>query len=160
MTDEQNEPEVRDFWDRATLERFVTRRRMPYREEVDEAREQVKALLLEFTGYKTAVDRTLEKLEGYQASGMSMVNIRQVVNLLSAEWPHRNTEDEHKHLIQIREDGFTIQHPLACRPNLFDCPVNKLAQKDLKVMPPVGPGIYKCEINTAGVLVIGDRVDG
>lgn len=29
-----------------------------------------------------------------------------------------------RHVIDLRADGFTIMHPLSCRPNLFDCIYN------------------------------------
>jgi hypothetical protein len=36
-----------------------------------------------------------------------------------------------RHQIEIRTDGFTIMHPLKCRPNLFDCIYNyEAAQLD------------------------------
>ena len=34
-----------------------------------------------------------------------------------------------RHIIELRDDGFTIQHPLSCRPNLFDCIVNFAARE-------------------------------
>ena len=33
------------------------------------------------------------------------------------------------HQIELRIDGWTIQHPLSCRPNLFECKVNRAAEK-------------------------------
>ncbi|MDD4866198.1 MAG: hypothetical protein PHQ28_03430, partial [Mycobacterium sp.] len=69
------------------------------------------------------------------------------------------TEPE-QHLIEMRADGgWTIQHPLACRPNLFACPVNKAAEQDLAAAN-VPAGVYECDINDLGDrLLIGDRVD-
>ncbi len=34
------------------------------------------------------------------------------------------------HVIELREDGWTIMHRIACRPNLFDCPYNQAALTD------------------------------
>lgn len=70
-----------------------------------------------------------------------------------------------QHVIEFRADGWTIQHPLACRLNgqLFDCPVNQVAGVDLRALdgPPAPPGQYECDINDLGDrLLIGDRVDG
>lgn len=30
--------------------------------------------------------------------------------------------DDPRHLVRVDPDGWTIQHPAACRPNLFTCP--------------------------------------
>lgn len=55
------------------------------------------------------------------------------------------------HVIEIRTDGWTIQHPLSCRPRLFECPVNRAAEATLDG-PPAPPGRYECGVND-----IGDR---
>jgi hypothetical protein len=47
------------------------------------------------------------------------------------------------HVIDFRGDGWTIRHPLSCRPNLFDCPVNRAAELDL-TEPPDLLGRYEC----------------
>lgn len=60
------------------------------------------------------------------------------------------------HIIELRADGWTIQHPLACRPNLFDCPVNRVAERDLTDAPAM-LGRFECQINDLGDrLLIGD----
>jgi len=67
-----------------------------------------------------------------------------------------------QHVIEIRTDGWTIQHPLSCRPNLFDCPVNRVAEADLEPLtgPPAPPGRYECGVNDIGDrFLLGDRVD-
>lgn len=49
------------------------------------------------------------------------------------------------HVIELRADGWTIMHPLACRPHLFDCPVNRAAERDLtEPAPPGNLGRYEC----------------
>jgi hypothetical protein len=30
--------------------------------------------------------------------------------------------DDPRHLVKVDSDGWTVQHPLTCRPNLFTCP--------------------------------------
>lgn len=63
-----------------------------------------------------------------------------------------------QHVIAFRPDGWTIQHPLSCRPNLFTCPVNAAAET--LDGPPVALGRYECSVNDIGDrLLIGDRVD-
>lgn len=66
--------------------------------------------------------------------------------------------DDSGHIIEFRPDGWTIQHPLACRPNLFACPVNRAAEHDL-AGGEVPPGRYECEVNDIGDrFLIGDRL--
>lgn len=67
--------------------------------------------------------------------------------------------DDPRHIIQFREDGWTIKHPLTCRiGDLFGCRVN-LAAEDLDG-PPVPPGRYEASVSDIdGRLQIGDRVD-
>ncbi|MDG4749338.1 hypothetical protein O7630_34615 [Micromonospora sp. WMMD718] len=65
------------------------------------------------------------------------------------------------HVIEFRADGWTIQHPLSCRPNLFACRVNRAAERDLaNIDRPPFLGRYECAANDLGDrLHIGDRVD-
>lgn len=63
------------------------------------------------------------------------------------------------HIIAFRPGGWTLQHPLSCRPNLFACPVNQVAEASLDG-PVCPPGRYECSVNDIGDrLLIGDRVD-
>jgi hypothetical protein len=34
------------------------------------------------------------------------------------------------HVVDLREDDFTIQHPLTCRPNLFACTANSWVREE------------------------------
>ncbi|MEH0823440.1 MULTISPECIES: DUF6085 family protein [unclassified Micromonospora] len=66
------------------------------------------------------------------------------------------------HVIEIRADGWTIQHPLSCRPDLFNCPVNRVGEAEMASLdcPPAPPGRYECGINDLGDrFLLGDRVD-
>jgi len=54
------------------------------------------------------------------------------------------------HIIEFRDDGWTIQHPLSCRPNLFDCEVNRAAERDVDGVPPEGTGRYTCGSDEGG----------
>jgi hypothetical protein len=65
------------------------------------------------------------------------------------------------HVIDLREDGWTIQHPLSCRARgeLFSCPVNRLAGQQL-LDPLDFTGRFEVGLNDDGdQLVIGDRVE-
>jgi hypothetical protein len=71
------------------------------------------------------------------------------------------TTENEPHLIELRVDGWTIQHPGACRPNLFACPVNRVAQVDIPRPQPAALGVFEVELNDDGDrLVVGERVDG
>lgn len=54
------------------------------------------------------------------------------------------------HIIEFRDNGWTIQHPLSCRPNLFECEVNRAAERDVDGVPPEGVGRYVCGAEEGG----------
>jgi hypothetical protein len=58
------------------------------------------------------------------------------------------------HLINFTEDGWTLQHPLSCRPNLFTCRVNKLSSEQITEPPTAGLGTYAIEVQN-DVLILG-----
>ncbi|WP_435109809.1 hypothetical protein [Nocardiopsis synnemataformans] len=64
---------------------------------------------------------------------------------------------DRRHVIDLRESNWTLSHPFACRPRLFDCPVTQAAERDL-----TGPrpelGRFACELDSQGHLVIGEAV--
>lgn len=62
-------------------------------------------------------------------------------------------DEESAHLIQLREGGWTIQHPLSCRPMLFACEVNLAASHALD-QPPETLGVFECGVED-GRFVIG-----
>jgi hypothetical protein len=67
------------------------------------------------------------------------------------------TTDPNLHVIDLREDGWTIMHPLVCRPNLFDCPLSMVAsQADL--LRHGRRGRFTCWLENTGQLVIGSEV--
>jgi hypothetical protein len=61
-----------------------------------------------------------------------------------------------RHIVELREDGFTIMHPLSCRPNLFDCVYNWAAA----VLEPEEHelGRFYCALLTPGRLTIQEPV--
>lgn len=67
-------------------------------------------------------------------------------------------DDEQCHIIDLRQGGWTLQHPLSCRPNLFDCPVNHAAEA-LTRRPVRLPGLYRCDARD-GRLVIAQKPKG
>jgi hypothetical protein len=60
------------------------------------------------------------------------------------------------HVIDLREDGWSIMHPPACHPRLFDCPVgwafNGTADPGLR-------GQYECWLTLGDVFEIGEPVE-
>lgn len=60
-----------------------------------------------------------------------------------------------EHIVDLRADGWTIQHPLTCRTDLFGCPVNRAAERDL-TEPPDRIGRYACGVDDDGLFVIGE----
>lgn len=70
--------------------------------------------------------------------------------------PLPDSETETEHVIEFREDGWTIMHPLACRPNLSACAVNRAAGHALQE-PPAEFGRFACGLAEDGQFVVGDR---
>lgn len=63
-----------------------------------------------------------------------------------------------EHVIDIKPDGWTIKHPLACRPELFNCPVHNAAAAREFADPHPGPGRYGVSLSETGWIVIGEPV--
>jgi hypothetical protein len=72
-------------------------------------------------------------------------------------------DPDEKHLIEFREDGWTIQHAVRCRVReggLFECPVNRVAEEQF-CGPPIELGIkrgvFQCELD-GPIIMIGKQV--
>lgn len=79
--------------------------------------------------------------------------LRRLFDVLAVE-----LDDDPRHVIEFRATGWTIKHPLVCRPALFDCPVNRAAEQEL-TEPPSVLGRFECGVNDSGDrLLIGDRI--
>ncbi len=81
---------------------------------------------------------------------------------LSAAGRLAPVDDDPRHIIELRADGWTMQHPLACRlsGNLFDCPVNRAVEQQATAEPATGLGRYACWLHEDdGQMMLGDRVD-
>jgi hypothetical protein len=64
-----------------------------------------------------------------------------------------------EHVIDLRDDGWTIKHPLSCRPHLFDCPVNRAAERDLTEAP-AQLGRFVCLLDEVGGFTIDTTPGG
>jgi hypothetical protein len=67
------------------------------------------------------------------------------------------------HMIDFREDGWTLSHPLSCRAGgqtaLFECSVNRLAGATFVQAPPI-LGRFPISVDETGkILTLGDRVE-
>jgi hypothetical protein len=67
------------------------------------------------------------------------------------------------HVIELRLGGWTIQHPLSCRPALFACVINRVAKSGADRLRATleirGPGRYVCDLGRTGTsLVVGDKL--
>lgn len=71
------------------------------------------------------------------------------------EYNERVEGGDPRHIIEFREDGWTIKHPLSCRPDLFNCLVTR-AVGDLLFEPP--DGLYECSVGADGAFVVGAAV--
>lgn len=65
--------------------------------------------------------------------------------------------DDDGHVVDLRDDGWTIKHPLSCRPHLFDCPVNLAAERDL-TEPQRDRGRFACRVDDVGRFVINEKI--
>lgn len=94
------------------------------------------------------------------AHTLEIASLEGVINDLKAENQKLRQELETYrrdggHVIDLREDGWTIQHPLSCRPNLFDCIYNMAAATLVSAGP--RPGRYRVTVED-GHLHLGERV--
>lgn len=62
--------------------------------------------------------------------------------------------DNPNHIADLGEDVYTIQHPLACRPDLLACPYSGAIFEN----PPVERGRYKV-VEEHGALLLAGKVD-
>lgn len=107
-------------------------------------------------GQELYAEPYIRALRAENASLMGIIgDVREQNRLLRAKL--REYERDDRHIIELREDGFTIQHPLACRPNLFDCQYN-LAARDTLDEAPGELGRFYCSTDDYMDLVIEERV--
>lgn len=71
--------------------------------------------------------------------------------------------DELTHVVRFAEDGWTMKHPLACRPDLFECPMNdrltEYTHEQASINRSTQPlGVYEVSVNDENRLVLGRRL--
>ncbi len=65
------------------------------------------------------------------------------------------------HLLKVGPEGWTLQHPIRCRPDMFACPVNQLMMRGILVRDEDGE--YMASINEEvadGLYLLSDGVSG
>lgn len=127
----------------------------------DRAESELKQLRAEHNRYRqhsitlNTIGYAMAEALGEAKDGRADGNPEDQVRRLIAELEAYRRDD--RHIIDLRPDfSWVIQHPMACRPNLFDCPVNKAAL-DVDAFPDWAPGRYYCAL-VDGELQIGEAV--
>lgn len=113
-------------------------------QEIKALREENEALKAQNASQAKKLEEMRDRMEGHVAQ---LKEFRAQLEALGADT---------RHIIELREDGFTIMHPLACRPNLFDCRYNVAARaldSDQSLR-----GRFYCTTDDYLELVIGERV--
>lgn len=62
-----------------------------------------------------------------------------------------------EHILEVRDDGWSLQHPLECRPNLLDCAMHHTiiaSQCGFENFEDYDNGRYLCIIDSEGSLVL------
>lgn len=59
-------------------------------------------------------------------------------------------EDNKEHIVARSPSGWTLKHPLSCRPNLFDCEYNKRMEE---TTPPPDTGMFFVTMKENGDLL-------
>jgi hypothetical protein len=81
--------------------------------------------------------------------------LRREVARLTAALEELTGDSETRHIIDIRVDSWTLKHPVSCRPDLFNCPVNRAAEETLVSRRRHAPGKYECFLIEDGQFVVG-----
>lgn len=76
-------------------------------------------------------------------------------------------DEDDRHVLQISANGWAIQHPLACRPDLLSCPVHQAAGKAREPMEQLsqrlnrqlGHGRYVCGVHDDARFYVGERIE-
>lgn len=103
-----------------------------------------------------AYERNSHRTGRWDRTDQARAGLAAAYPILAEQWRRELDEGPDAHVIDVRDDGWTIRHPLSCRPNLFDCEVNRAAGPSRQL--PVDPGRYACWTDDQGVLNIGDPV--
>jgi hypothetical protein len=90
-------------------------------------------------------DARLKQIEGLEAENAQL-------RARLAEY-----ERDTRHMIELRDDGWTLQHPLSCRPDLFSCGFNMAAGDTLELGQHPN-GRFYCTMDDHMTLVLQEEV--
>ena len=112
-----------------------------------------------FAANRVQLEESPGSVSAYGAAASSM-NCAQDVPALLAEVDRLRAvlaEDDPRHVVEFRATGWTVSHPLSCKSqDLFSCPVNRAAERDL-VEAPGALGRFYCDVRD-GQFVVTDLV--
>ena len=66
--------------------------------------------------------------------------------------------EDFTHVVDFAEQGFGLLHPIRCRPNLLDCPVNQ-AINSLTECPVLVYGRYFVSLDEHGEIEVGEETE-
>ena len=90
---------------------------------------------------------------------MSQQNARLKLRVQELEAELETYRRGERHIIELREDGWTIQHPLTCRPNLFDCITNTAGSQHFSALAEKGErGRFYFDLSEDGRIMSLDPV--
>lgn len=69
----------------------------------------------------------------------------------------RSALSDQRHVVEFGPDGYGLQHPLSCRPDLLACPMDEMMRSFDG--PPRKPGRYLAWFNEHGEVEFGDVGD-
>jgi hypothetical protein len=86
---------------------------------------------------------------------------RALGQLGSLGWEILEVEKTDLHIIEFGPIGWTLKHPLVCRPKLFECPVNQAVQREAAELStaPLPPGRYHVVLDENGMVVVGSKLE-
>lgn len=106
------------------------------------------------SGALLAVQGSVERGR-YRPRGVWVQQARKILTWLDEHgWQLIELGD--RHVVEVRESGYGLQHPARCRPNLIDCPYNRWMHE--QPVPPQPPGRYYMEISTHDFAASFERV--
>jgi len=101
--------------------------------------------------FLTHEDRRIKELE--TENTRLHLEIAQLKGELAAYKQSMDAKPWHeRHVVELREDGWAIQHPLSCRPDLLNCIANTAAMtmEDLCHYP---NGRYYCTVHNDELII-------
>lgn len=91
-----------------------------------------------------------------------LIAARQVIRYLQTIVPYQRTivplDADERHIINVHENGWTIQHPLSCRSNPLGCLTTRVASDANEYINEHLYGRFVCKLNDGGQLEIEEKI--